>query len=402
MRRRTNSSSRGNKQQTMKGITPEGIDFLKAATAAPDFQSLENRGVPDDFSGKSITKREYTIATVEAGPGSTWFIVTPSSGVSYWTTTDPNPGLSTGSVLSPILHPTANQLYSFIENAAALDFPGTNSSIVTDFRMIALSAEMACTTNAFNQYGSIVCYKAPFRTKMISRETIKPIQVADDQYSDDLVIEGAQCLINPTTSSDAYISAVKDGAYAVSMNREADFTWAAVRDGECLASQHSSYVDFAGAPASTHRLIWNGPLVAHDSNYDTIVFRVDVPLAVVSQSFVLKIWKTFEFQPTFNSLLHEVSHSAPLKDEAALTFYRELERELPIAVPIRDNPDFWDILLQGLDLTTELVSAIPGPIGMVGKGVHAIAASLVRKHQKRRKKKKASPKVSGRRRRKKK
>jgi hypothetical protein len=377
----------------MKPISTEGTDFLKAATAAPDFQSLENRGVPDSFSGKSITKREFSVTTVNAAPGSTWYIVTPSSGVSYWTATNSVPGLGVGSVLSPILHPTANQLYSWIENATEEDFPGTNSSVVTDFRLTSMSAELACTTNAFNQYGSITCYKAPFKTKIISRESHITPNAVDDQYTDDLVMEGCQCLVDPTTSSDAYVAAVKDGAYAVSMNREAEFNWDTVRDGECLASQHSGFFEL-GTPSAANRLKWTGPLVAHDNNYDSIVFRVDVPPGVVDQSFVFKVWKTFEFQPTFNSLLYEVAHSAPMEDQASLEFYRQLERELPIAVPIRDNPDFWDILLQGIDITSELASALPGPLGGVASGVHAVTQALTKRKKPKQRAARTQPRIT--------
>lgn len=376
----------------MKTITPEGTDFLKAATAAPDFQSLENRGVPDQFSGKSVTKREFSVTSVECQAGSTWFVVTPTSGVTYWRAADVNPSLGQGGVLTPTLHPTADQLYPFIENTTPLDYPGSNSAVVTDFRLTSMAAEMACTTNAFNQYGSITCYKAPLKTKLISRETIKPVQTSDDQYTDDLVMEGAQCLFDATTSSDAYVAAVKDGAYAVSMNREAEFTWSTVRDGECMASQHNSTIELATGPSPTSKYYWNGPFVAHDANYDSIIFRVDVPSGVTAQSFVFKVWKTFEFQPTFNSLLYEVAHSAPMQDEAALDFYRTLERELPIAVPVKDNPDFWDIILEGAEITSELASALPGPIGAAGKGVHSIAAALQRNRRAKKKpKKKAKP-----------
>ena len=114
-------------------------------------------------------------------------------------------------------------------------------------------------------------------------------------------------------------------------------------------------------------------MVSFDNGFDTIVFRIDVPTGVTDQSFLLKTWKIFEYQPTFNSLLYSLASLSPPEDKRALALYNTIQRELPVAVPAKDNPDFWDAIL---GTVKEVSNLLPGPFKAVGKGVHAIGSAI--------------------------
>jgi hypothetical protein len=232
---------------------------------------------------------------------------------------------------------------------------------------MALSAEMVCLNNAFNQFGSIATFKTPLR-----RTTIN---VHADAASKEQVrtVAGTAGLANKLINSEAEVTAVRDGAYAVAMNREEEFEWNDILDNESKSSLQTCYASGTELGGYAKKILFNGPMACFDNGYDTIVFRIDVPTGVADQSFLLKTWKIFEYQPTFNSLLYSLSSLSPPEDKRALQLYKAIQRELPVAVPARDNPDFWDTVLGAVH---EVSNLLPGPMKAVGKGVHAIGSAI--------------------------
>lgn len=359
----------------LKKISLNGASFLKAATAAPDFEALDLQGVPDGHSGPTVVVKQYITQTVSAIAGqSTYYICTPQCEVAYWRLTNPpliGVDWVNGQDVQPVLFPKTGYIFGSVDTipTPVTEEGGSNTDQISKVRILTNAAEMTTLNNAFNQYGSITCWKVPLTTQVVTASYQNP---APDTL---ICIGGIDGIRKTVVESQAYTCPVRDGAYSVSMNREHEFEFNNVRDCETLSSRHQAYFSTPGAAPGV-RAKFNGPLATWDANFDTIVFRIDVPATVVDQSFLLKRWVTFEAQPVFNSLLWDTAHLSPERDEVALALYREMVRALPVAVPYKDNPDFWKRILEAIDDASNLLSFVPGPVGQVAKGVHAISSVL--------------------------
>lgn len=347
--------------QELRTISPAGEGFVKTATAAPDFELTELEGIPDNFNGPSVIKKDYIFQTINATAGkSTYFVITPTAGVAYYTPqiapTMGNP-LVDSNVLVGQYYPDSAEMFA----GCGTPDPVSNSDQLSKGRLMALSAELNCVTNSFNQYGTISCWKTPLA------RTVGPIDQAGFDVTDNIQITGAKGFTTVALDSQAYVSPVRNGVYSVSMNREENFEFYPVFDD--LNTSSDTIARFSG----TERLNFVGCAPVFDNGFDTIIFRIDVPPNTTDQSFVLKIWKVWEYQPTFNSLLYNFSHLSPDVDDGALHLYREMCRHLPTAVRDKENPDFWNTILSAVEGASGLLSFVPGPVGAAASGVHAVA-----------------------------
>lgn len=347
--------------QELTNISPAGEGFVKTATAAPDFELTELEGIPDNYNGPSVVKKDFVFLTVTASAGkATYIIVTPTAGVAYYTPQiAPAVGvpLVDGNVLVGQYYPDAVDLFPGCGTTALV----SNSEQLSKGRLMSLSAELNCVTNAFNQYGTISCWKTP-----LARTTAALDQGGFD-VTDNLEITGAKGFSTVTLDSQAYVSPVRNGVYSVSMNREEEFNFYPVLDE--VNTNTETTARFRG----TERLYFAGAAPVFDNGFDTIIFRIDVPPNTTDQSFVLKLWKVWEYQPTFNSLLYNFAHLSPDVDAGSLALYREMCRHLPTAVRDKENPDFWNNILSTVGGASNLLSKIPGPIGTAASGIHAVS-----------------------------
>ena len=352
-------------------ITEDGEAFLKLATAAPDFEALSFEGIPDRHSGPTVPIKFYVHETVECKKGkSTYFILTPQAEVSYWRVETPvGDDWVNGQDVNAHLFPTAKDVFLSITETDGGKFGGTNSNQVSRYRCVSSAGELVPLNNAFTRNGSITAWKVPLSPVLVNENI-------NGTYIDRLVINGCMGIDKQLVSSTAYTAAVRDGVYSTTLNREAQFDFYPVRDVESIASVHFAPYGppLSGSPGARYR--FTGPLATFDSNFDTMVYRIDVPQTAADQQFILKRWVNFEFEPVFNSLLYDTAHGSPLHDEASLELYSEIARNLPLAVGYRDNPDFWQTVLGIVDEVSEALSFVPGPIGGIASGVHAIGSAL--------------------------
>jgi hypothetical protein len=349
---------------SIKTISPDGEGFVKTATAAPDFESTVLEGIPDNYNGPSVVKKDYVFETIVAIAGkATYIIITPTAGVSYFTpVVPPDTGVPLVDADSLQAHyfPDAAEMFNGITEEKQV----SNSDQLSKGRLMALSAELNCVNNSFNQYGTISAWKTP-----LARTTAAIDQPGFD-VTDNVQLTGARGIVKVALDSQAYVEPVRRGVYSVSMNREENFQFFPVLDDLNKLSTTPARFE------NTERLYFTGCAPVFDNGFDTIVFRIDVPPGTTNQSFVLKIWKVWEYQPTFNSLLYNFSHLSPDVDHSALALYREMCRHLPMAVPDKDNPDFWNLILQAVDQASSLLSGLPGPVGTVASGVHSVSHLL--------------------------
>jgi len=364
--------------------TEEGVGFLKTATAAPDFQTTDLEGIPDRYTGPTITKKDYILTPVECNAGATaYFVVTPTAGVSHYTSSVTSGTLFQGVAFTGQEFPDAMQLFPSIHKSG--NVYGSNTSVVNRGRVVSMAAELQCTTNALNQYGVVSVIKTPLIKEIVPNRVTNALH-------DSALISGAVAFQANTLSASAYMAPVKDGAYAVSFNREEEFGFVDVLDNVYSdSSWPANLTTEIALPGSADHVLFNGASVLWDNSYDSIVFRVTVPPGVADQSFVLKVWKTFEYQPVYNSLLYTMSHLSPDYDPGTLAIYREIGRALPTAVASKENPDFWNTVLDAVSRASSVLSLVPGPIGTVAKGVHAVSSVLTPALKRKAKKKKPKP-----------
>lgn len=355
--------------------------FLKLATAAPDFENLDTEGIPDDFSGPTFCMKDFAYFTVGAEAGKvTYFVMHPTSGVAYSTVSyDLNPDGSVPYSNDPLVMPALNFKGVDFPNADDL-FDGAdnpyNTANISSGRMMASSAELVSLNNAFTQYGSISTIKTP--CKRVLSEQVPDVA----QYH----ITGVRQFLLPALQNGSTIGAVREGSYAVAMNRESEFNFYDTIDDFISTTETSAM------QTKTRTCQFEGMMPNWDNGYDSIIFRIVVPAGVDDQAFILKVWRAWEYQPVANSFVASLAHSSPPKDPRIMNLYHELSRNLPVAVPAKDNPDFWMTMLDVIDTTSEVLSAFP-VVGPIARGVHAVTSVVeraVHRKKNRNKKKPAS------------
>jgi hypothetical protein len=355
----------------IRTLSPAGEGFVKTATAAPDFELTQLEGIPDNYNGPSVVKKDFTFETIDCPAGeSTYIVVMPTSAVAYYRPPTPTGfglPLPDGTIFAPHYFPDSGDIFDGVDSEIEV----SNSSQLSRGRLMALSAELNCVTNSFNQYGTISCWKTPISRTLAPEGNLTPVP----NNMENMIYTGCGALTKVALDSQAYVAPVRNGVYSVSMNREENFDFYPVSDKINKMSTIGAWF------SKTEKLWFHGCAPVYDNGFDTIVFRIDVPADTTNQSFVLKIWKVWEFQPTFNSLLYDFSHLSPDVDPASLQLYREMCRNLPVAVRDRDNPDFWNTILAAVDSASGLLSLVPGPIGMAATGVHAVSSMITATHK---------------------
>ena len=363
-----------NPQHPPNSPAEDGVNFLKTATASPDYENLQLEGIPDSYSGPTFVKKDYVYTSVTVDAGTTkWLVMTPTAGVAYYEgvqagSPDPTVTLSMfadGSTIGGIF-PDAATLYPGCgAPAVAPDYRMPNTGEVVQGRILSHSAEIVCVNNAFNQYGTITTFKTPL-TRI----------VAENQGVSTYEIGGGPALLKDPVSSEANVVPVREGSYSVAMSREADFNFYDVLDDVAQNSTYGFLQDDKIVDSRSGSV--KGPAVLWDNGFDSIVFRVTVPQGVpAAQSFILKVWRVWELQPAASSLAHSISHASPACEPNTLRLYHEMSKNLPVSVPERDNPDFWNTVLDGVNATSGILAEMDMPlVSGIAKGVHAVTHLL--------------------------
>lgn len=342
--------------------------------------------IPDGSGEHTFTQKFARQTTITCAVGQTTMIVcTPTLPMACYSVayTASNGGMpSSGSVYDTLqvapVTPSGGGMYSetkteFSDWFQAINQTGNdNSSNISAGRLVSLSAELQCVNNSFNQYGTVQVFKTPLQL-VPTPATASGGTISDLNYQ----ITGANGLITDATSTGAYIAPVRDGAYSVSMNRNGgagNFEFSQIIDNSWISS--TMYASIAATSTGVLKLPFKGVPLLWDNHYDSIIFKVIVPAGTVAQSFILKNWVAVEMATTYGSFLHGIAQAPPPRDPRAFKLYGAIEENLPIAVPSKDNPNFWKDVLGLVRNVSGVASMIPGPVGAIASGVHAVSEVL--------------------------
>jgi len=341
-------------------ITAAGEAFLKCAYAPPDFNTDPGKGIPDEFQGKVLTRKDVLTSsqTFPAGQD-TYILVAPTPGIACWVVNVATGASLTGAVFKPVAYPGYRSLFG--------DTGAVRSDNVSAFRYASTCVGIYPTSNMQQFAGSISVWKFPM------------------ELINQIVGIGTPAVPTPTwvlngtdnfsgVGYENYTDSFIKGIYSQSVCNEPVFEFkpiieeiGSIPTGTITAAQAGMYSSFGTTAPATGQLVG----IVGMGTMDCILIKVATPTGAVN-SAIIKNWACLEYRPNTNSALYSYAHDSPAPDVAALTAYREVAKNVPIAVPCSQNESFWrrvvSILRGGLSLT----SKIPGPIGMTATGVSGI------------------------------
>jgi len=318
------------KQSQQELIANSG--FLKCALGSIDFDTTGFRGVPDSYSGKVFCEHWDLVQSVTVPAGQTSiYMLPPSPGVAYAALQrQEGDGTYEGTYMT---HHYPDQ---------TLLFPETSGSYaITSFRLVSNCFEMTNTTPMVNRGGSIQV--AELDLKMLPAATGAPYELDDETY---YFIEGYP---KKPLDSGLYVGGGPDGIYTAAYNRNNKWDW----------NLPLEYAGLASTPAEKKRsglfpLDWTDsalpPVLKASINQDSLhgwnndfatkLIVVQAP-ADHSQTFVIRTKQCVEFRPRAGSLFERIAGNSPPHNSIELALYAETVKNLPAAVPRKENDNFW-------------------------------------------------------------
>jgi len=371
-------SSRAPKKEKTCHVTAAGKSFLEAATSAPDFLNGACQGVPDQYSGKSVVMNDYHLEATTFNAGTdTYLLFSPIPGQAFARsdklTSIP---LENGDVFQSKPFKDTSQLFPSIgtDIVAFSD----NTAFVDKFRYVSLAAEIQCTSNDMTWAGNIELIKAPVA---LAKE--KHLMAASPSgpaaFIDGTVMTGLDSIRNfSQVYSNGYYNAegnvhaapFKDGVYSCSLNKDPTWGFIDVTDGTSSNDQVYAPISTQAVSGTQDRFLYSGSVVGIGS-CDTIMMRVSVPAGGPSMSAFIKVWHTVEYQPVYGTLLSTIATPSPAYDECALALYQVFYKNLPLAVPSRENANFWKRVLGLIKSVAGTLTVLPGAYGQIAQGVLA-------------------------------
>lgn len=287
-------------------------------------------------------------------------------------TPDQNGDMPVNTILTPIDYVQCESL--FPEYYQPNPTTSVNTREVVAGRVVSRASELVCATNPLKQDGSLTSFKTPLQLVNSPGPGVAPGVLQGTR----LAITGAKALSADLATTGAYMQFVKEGAYSTVFNRTGgagDFPFHPVYNNVGSGVTMEAPYETDGKVLEEY-LFKSGPCFM-DNNFDTMVYKI-VPGGDSPQTFIIKSWISIEFETCYGTLLHNLASFPPARDDKAFKMYGEIEQNLPIAVPAKDNPNFWLDMLSLIKPASGLLSALPGLGGTVAKGVHAFTHVLDR------------------------
>jgi hypothetical protein len=358
--KKTRQRRSNRRNQVPAAATAAGEGFLKAAFAAPDFENVQFDGIPDAYTGDTLTRMDGH--TVELDLTSTtddvFVVVAPTPGVAFWFCNVPR---GTYPTATTVWHYDAVPGYFGSGGLAATipvgGDPVWTDALVTAFRYAGLAAEVRCTSSVQTTSGAISVWHAPLTFQACETAT------GDMTY----MIGGLEA--TGTLPSVNYTARFLDGAYAVAGTTTDGFPFKPVVAG-LPSCPPPPYTGATLANVSYGELA--GP-VCGVGDVHSVVFKVPGSTTSSTNAGYLKVWHVLEYLPNPTGGLAYYATPSPMPDCIAIEQYARIVHNLPIAVRAKDNADFWRTVLSIVRDAGAAMAFIPGPWGLIA-GSSSVAA----------------------------
>jgi len=333
-------------------LSPDGLAFLKCAFAPPDFASSAVRGVPDQFEGKSLTKKHrLTSNFTNPGARDTYIIVLPIPGIAYFTT-DAAAGVDLTST-------TTWNAVKYGDSTTLFPSQLTATDNVTKFRYVSQHVELVPTVNAMQWSGSITAWK------INPQVTERSITLA---LTDGIrTIAGMNQTLGALTA-EAYSGPVINGIFAGAYSSNPTFSFTPIYDSQGSIPINLTAADFQQliAPGSTG-------LPGFDNGFESLCIKITN--TGLQNTFVIRNYACVEYIASPTSGLYEYQ-SVSCNDPLAIELYKQIIKELPVGVHYMDNENFWRRVLNIIRMVSGSLAVLPGPYGAMAGGVNAISTGI--------------------------
>jgi len=350
-------------KKSMVKMSSVGMDFLKCAFAAPDFSIDPGKGIPDKFQGLVLPKKHnLTLPITFTQNRQTMLIIAPIPGVACMVAETTIGDSFIGSTFTSLQFPGFDELFGTNHTDTAAN--------VVAFRQASLAAGIYPTSNLMQFGGTLQVFKMPLKEVQNSYtrniNTSPPVTLPQNC----LVLNGLEAV--DSIPNNNYSGSFIEGCYSQTVCNEPEFEFRPIREGYSSVPPVNVTLAQASSPC---RFEFPGAAYTGLGDMDCIVILVNTPTGAVNTA-ILKVWSCVEYRPNPNSPLYEYARESPPNDEYALAAYRNVAREIPVAVPCKDNGTFWERVMSILGAGLNYASMLPGSIGMAATGVKGIADTL--------------------------
>jgi len=348
-----------------------GEAFLKCAFAPPDFNSDPGQGIPDAFEGKTLVRKDVTTNSLSitgpTGGNETFILVAPTPGIAYWTATIAGSGNFPTAATSwtPVYTPGFNALFGVAGTTGA----NSRATNVSAFRYASQNVGVYPNSNLMQFAGAITVWKVPLKLVQSNYAVTIPTTPAQTIQQLGWVLNGLDG--TGFVSPDNYVGTFIEGAFSQTACNEPEFEFKPIIEG--LATLPT--LGTSGNPNNQFGLL-NGDVLGI-GDMDGIVIRLSAPASAIN-SMIVKTWSCIEYRVNPNSAFFQSAKDSPPLDSIALSAYRHVAKEIPVAVPYHMNSNFWNRVQSILGKVVGAASFIPGPIGDVARGVGATTRALQR------------------------
>jgi len=336
-------------------MSPEGEAFLKCAFAPPDFNTDPGKGIPDDYQGKVLSRKDAsTTATTFAAGKDTYLLIAPTPGIAYWSAVVNTGATIVDAEFVPVAYPSYNSIFG--------GAGGDRAANVTSFRYVSNCVGIYPTSNINTTAGAIQVWK--FRMDLLNEVVGLGTPVV---LTPTWVINGTESIksVGPENYSDSFIK----GVYTQSACNEPDFEFSpiiehigAIPSGTVTLSDAGMFNKFGTSGAAPNLVGITGL-----GKMDVILIKISVP-ATATATAIVKNWSCLEYRPNTSSAFYSFAHDSPAADRVAMAAYRKIAKSIPVAVPCSQNATFWERCVQILRGGLSLASSVPGPVGMTAMG----------------------------------
>jgi len=343
-------------QSLMSKLTPAGREYLKCALASPDFSVTAFSGIPDQYSGRVLTKRYETTMNLGSLPGLI-------SGNDLFLYSSNVPGVaffwSQRSAGSLSAMPWKAVVYPDTTTLLPTDFADTN---VQAFRFASSQIEIVPLVNEMTWTGSIQVFRGTLNIIEGNVPVVGAVGGTSLRYSligDDIVNS-----VKPEA-----VCSFNEGAYSVARNTDSTYPFHPIRSTlkfndffeTSINASRGSFLQTTAESASCPGF----------GTSQTVMYKIPAWSATTNIG-LLRAWACVEYQVNATSSLYDYSHMSPQHDPLALELYNEFVKSMPSCVPYKQNANFWKRFLDWVDRLGPAVSTAAGGIRTISNAVESL------------------------------